>query len=591
MSLITTAGVTGLDNVSPIYEENSRWCYWNLNEIYSWTTNNLDGNRNTRVGTNKYVPKIGDYVNDTVNNITYVVIDMDITDLTVTLKEVAVKDTSVTVSSNDVLLGISGGSINNTYRIYLDKTVLPFSLAVDARLKVGGSLSNYAKIFKGSDISNTGTVISRLYDQSGNFLTENIPLEVVTYDTYQDPALGTVTINNNSIKVVSVCHTQYDLKDGEIATVVIYNDQAGVVSKQQLLIENTSFIRTLNASQKYITGISLETPFLSQTNSDLIEYPVNLPISSLAMMGVVHYSDGTKIKLPVDGTKFSMLGINQYISTVPGQRLDLVLTYNLSPIETVIAPLSSNGKTIPRAFSLVTSPVDNVYNVKLFGYPKFINNQAGFAMVWYLYNLDRNVVFDVTGLVKFNANTGAFNPTLFGSLQRLSVSINLRDVSGIYKSYVHTQTIDITLYDRPTSLTTSWTIGFTPNQLPAYGVGLFATVKNIDVNNRDINLTTCLNFNSTMSADDKFAMFIDKFINQTKPLYNVNKELGYPAPTHFTIVSNSIEHDYPIASWNTVLRFNSVITEYDTLIIKFYKETTAGKIHISAAGIEARFIS
>jgi hypothetical protein len=589
MSNPNTTGLLGSDNVAPIYQPDSRWCWWNLNEIYSWTTNGLDGNLNHPVGANKYVPKINDYVLDTVNNVTYAVVDMNVTTLAVTLKEVVI-NTSGNFTNNDVLLGINPNTNTDTYRVYLDKSVLPYSLAVDARLKVAGSLTSYCKIFLGSDISSTGVVISRLYDQSGNFISENIPLEVVTYDSYVDPNGATVTVNNNSIKIVSVCYTQYDLQNGELVTAVFYNAQAGVVSKRQLLIENTGFIRTLNANQKYITGISLETPFMSQTGSNEILYPMNLPVNAMSLIGVVNYSDGSRIKLPVDGTKFSMLGINQYLSTIIGQKINLVLSYKLSPIETVVGAITSDGKFVTQPYNLVTLPVDNVYNVKLFGYPKFVSNAEGYVMVWYLYNLDRNVVFDVTNMVRFNANTGAFRPTLFGNTQRLSVNINLKDVSGNYKSFVHAQTVEVTLYDLPSNLTTSWTVAYEANQNPAYGANLFATVKNLALGSHQIDLSASFNFAPTLSLADKFNIFIDKMVTATKPLYNVNKELSYPMPTNFTIVANGTEQDYLISSWNSPLAFTNVINEYDTIIVKFYKQTPTGRIHISAAGIEARFI-
>ena len=235
-------------------------------------------------------------------------------------------------------------------------------------------------------------------------------------------------------------------------------------------------------------------------------------------------------------------------------------------------------------------PVSNIYNVKLFGYPKFINELEGYKIVWYLYNLDRNVVFDVTNLVRFNVNSGAFRPTLYGSVQRLSVNINLKEVSGSFKSFVHAQTIDITLYTSPNDVSTSWTIAYEPNQIPAYGVGLFATVREIEVNKLDINLAASFTFEPTLTLEDKFNLFIEKLVSKTKPIYNVNNEISYPMPTHFTINSNGVEQDYPIANWNTPIRFTSTVKQHDTLIVKFYKQTPMGKIHITASGIEVRYI-
>jgi hypothetical protein len=211
--------------------------------------------------------------------------------------------------------------------------VTPHVLAVDIRLKVAGTMASYAKIFKGSDLTESGNVISRVYDSNGNFISENIPLELVAIDSH----------NNYSIKTIKVCHTNEHLLDGEIVTAVIYGDNGHVVSKRQLLVENTSFIRSVDASAKYISHISVESAFISPTFDHIIEFPLNIPLNALNLMGVVHYSDGSTLKLPVDGSKFRMFGLEQYVSSIVGQTVDLVLSYALAPNEIAYTGVSTDN--------------------------------------------------------------------------------------------------------------------------------------------------------------------------------------------------------------------------------------------------------
>ena len=73
------------------------------------------------------------------------------------------------------------------------------------------SLTSSAKIFQGSNISAEGKVISKVYDSSGNFISESIPLDLVVMPD----------VENRSVKTVRPAHTTSKLDDGEIVTVVL----------------------------------------------------------------------------------------------------------------------------------------------------------------------------------------------------------------------------------------------------------------------------------------------------------------------------------------------------------------------------------
>jgi hypothetical protein len=306
-------GVVGIDNIAPIYNPYDRWQTWNINEIYTGT-----------VGQGKFVPKIDDVVFEIAGStiIRHIVRDINPTTMVATLQQEVLTNTDP-LTPEDIIFGIGVSTPSETYRVYVDTSVIPYTLAIDARNKVYGSMTNYCKIFKGVDTSNTGIVISRMYDTNNNFLGENIPLELVAYDN----------INNLSIKVVAPAYTNASLTDGEVVTAVVYNDQGGVVSRRQMLVVNTAFIRSPDASKKYVTGISLRSPFMSPVNDNLLEYPINVPLMGLNLIGRVTYSDGSHREYPVDNTRFSIYGFEGYLATIVGQRINLVLKYNLQPNE------------------------------------------------------------------------------------------------------------------------------------------------------------------------------------------------------------------------------------------------------------------
>ena len=554
--MASTPPVVGVDGHVPIYDPEALWKMWSKDEIYMGQN-----------GLNKFVPKLHDYVIDPPTFTTWIVDALDTTTLVPTLREIRPANMSFSFSESDVLFGTGPGTQADTYRVYYDKSVLPFTLAVDARLRVAGSMVSYTKLYKGSNTGPDGVVISKVLDSNGQIVSENIALETAAIDSH----------SNVSIKVVPVCQTTADLTDGEIVTAVFYSDNGSVVSKRQLLVENTSFIRDINVSKKYITHISLVCPFLSQTEDMTIEYPLNIPLDALNLIGRVHYSNGEILELPVNGNKFKMFGLDQYVSTIVGQKLDLVLAYQLSANETSYAGVGTelNG-TITIPYKLVTVNPNNSYTIKLFGYPVWINAMTGYQMRWYMFNLDRNLFFDVTTHVRFDAVTGSYDPKGYGYMQRKQVSINLRDVSGSYKPFIHTQMVEIVLHSPPSNVSTSWIVSHEAvHSRPYYGVDLFA----LRTGQKQLNIS---------SGFTQLNDWIENVYKKTYPLVKPNSELGPLNPTHFALTHQGITTEYPIAEWNSNINTTGDVVGDETVFIRFIRNTGSGPLQLAMAALLVR---
>jgi hypothetical protein len=549
---LSTAGVIGDDGIVPIYDPEAPWKIWSVNEIWVGKS-----------GLKRYVPKLQDYVIDPPTFTTWIVTAIDQVTLIATLKEIRPANMSYSFSETDVLFGVGPGTQSDTYRVYLDKSVTPYILEVDKRLKVGGSMCSYCKLFRGNPEDNV--VVSRLYDASGNFLTNNVPLEVCALDSH----------DNTSIKTVSSCYTNIDLPDGEVLVAVMYSDDGHVVSKRQLLVENTSVISARDASMKYITNISLKSPFLSQTLDHVIEFPLNLPISALNLMGVVNYSDGTHIVLPVDGTKFRMDGLSQFVSTIVGQKIEMVLNYALSKTECAVGAVVGEGKYMTEAYSLTVTDVNSSLAVKLYGYPVWVNQAVGYTMRWWMFNLDRNLFFDVTNNVSFAENTGPFDPKGYGYLQRKSINLNLSEVSGTFRPMVHTQVVDIVLNGIPNNDATPWLVSSEAQTNGAmYGDQVKAVKQYPDESVIDISCK-CTTLND----------WLDKIYWKTFPLKDTLKELTAPTPTHFEVRYGTITKTYTIAQWNELLDLGVDLTTYSTIFVRFFKRTATIEMELSMAAM------
>lgn len=545
-------GIVGTDKVAPFYTPNAKYEIFSMDQVYKGGP-----------GEGRYVPKIGDRIDDLPLGLSYRVTSLDLA--TLICQYIEIKPIASSGEFDDILLGPGPGTQSDTYRIYLDRSVIPYSLAVDARLSVKGTMCRYARIFRGSDLTNQGNIIAHTYDSQGNIIGDMIALELVA-----NPG-------NISERTVPVAYTMEDLPDNEIVTVVFYSDVGSVVSKRQLVVENTAFIRQANLGLKYITDISLKCPFLSATDSTTIELPLNVLLPGVNMTGVVHYSDGSTAELPVDGTKFAMLGLEAYTATTPGQKGYLSLRYRPSSNEVLYGGGSGEFTHKSKKFTVVAKQQEGTYSVKLFPYPVWVDAVHGYSLKWFLYNGDRNVTYDVTGLVEFPANTPAWMPTQYGVNQRITVAINLQNVNGTYKNYRHIQTVEIILRGAATERnTTNWTVGFEVGQSPLYGDGIHADLTFINSNLYKLKVDAGF----TTQADWLQALYYN-----TKPIIDTTKETAPPVPTHYRITVGSTEYEFPISQWNSETTVGAGLVNSGTAFLRFIRRLPDTDLHLAVAGI------
>ena len=541
-------GVVGTDGRYPIVDDEPLWRMWSIEQIYRGAA-----------GGDKYVPKVKDWVIDPDVFDFFVVDHVDPVSLIPTLRPFVPGRVSGYFTT-DALINLGPGAPSDTFRVYLNDAVYPHTLSVDTAVHVGGTMSSYAKIFLGNDTTEaTGKVISKVYDNSGNFVSNSVPLELAAIDSHV----------NYSVKYVPRCHCTEKLPNNELVTLVTYSDNGHVVYKRQLLIENTDTIADLHAATKYITEISLESLWLSSTIPDQIEFPLNIPMNALNMVGVAHYSDGSKVKYPVNTGKFAMLGLDGRLSTIPGHPADIVLRYTLGQGEQAYASTGVNNKYITKPFKIVTTNPNNSIAVKLFGYPEWQSTALGYRMRWFLMNMERNVKFDVTAYVRFAENTGPYDPKLYGVLQRKAVSINLKDVSSSFIPFIHTQTVDIVLHNPPTNDgLNAWTVSTEASDtLPRYGVDIFGRI-----------VGTKVNFSSGLETKQQW---LENFYRKTLPLTDRNSEAKAPDPTHFVVHYGTAEIEYSVDDWDKTLTIGSNVWEGKNAYLRFIRREVSGDLQLA----------
>jgi hypothetical protein len=526
-------------------------------------------------GNGRIVPNPGDVVFDSVAGWEFVQ-SVDPVTLYSTLGPLPTPAQGNTFTQADILLGVGPGTQSESFRIYTNTLTLPHPLAPDGRLHMYSDTIVSYKLFLGTDISSaTGVVVSQYYDQSGNFISENIPMQP------QQNADGS---SNPSIVAPASGATLQSFNDGQVLTAVFYDTNAGPVSMAELMVKNTSYIRQISAAMKYITSIELVSPFLSTTVDNLLQVPINMPMNSLPMLGQVNYSDGTSIQKAIDGTVFQLAGLENFIASTVGQQAPLVLFYTPASNEASYGTTPTPNQKISERYNIQTINVVGSYSVKLVGFPRWVSPSTGYTMEYYLTSLDRDEIYYVTPYVVPNVGSAAFNGLLYGQVQNLTLKLDLSLVDNVvFNEYSFVTTMGVTLLAPGSSQTPPlWTVKYSPNQSPAYGQDLAAVFTYQSVNNWNLDITC---------GQTSLEQWLNLLYTGVQPLYNPQSETTPPTPNMIGLIFPTGTINIPIAQWNsTIGPIGNSIQQGQLLYIQFFYRDSTGDQQLAVAALPAMIV-
>ena len=548
----------------PIYNKDGIGSFWMWPDIYTGPT-----------GTGKYVPNKDDAVLHWLTG-WYRVADVDGDGLSTMVAWTPPQSVDQT---SDLLFGTIPGYASESSRVYYDKSVTPHVLAIDKRMRSYGSEATYVKIFKGTDLTDeTGIIIGYMVDSTGHIGSENIPLELIAIDN----------VNNVSIKSPKVAYTSHDLVDGDLVTVVSYSE-SGVVAYQKMLIKDTSFVRGASADTRFITGISIKSPFLDTSKENTFSLPMYTNVDSVSMIGVIEYSDGTSREQVINlgiGGKMRLLGFENFVATVVGQKIPLVLTYYLDSTEATYDAQAGDPvqKHISMQYWAEVTAVDGASMVKLFMVPSWVDENVGWKLDYWLYSLDRKNYYYVTPYVTMGATSADFQPLLYGTRQELSVVIDLSKVDSRFRPIRHPQTFAITLVGPGLDKADPWYLRYSPGQTPAYGNGISAKFKFGSVDNWGVKVDC---------GAASQAAWLDALYFRTQPLFYPDVETQGLTPTHFVVVvASDVEVEFPISQWNSELAVKSGGSEGEGIHIRWiYRGSDNNDLYLGASPMVVRHVT
>lgn len=559
MSNLPQAGVIGTDGQSPLLDPSGIFSTIEKSRVYFG-----------QAGQNKIVPKLDTLVFEYVGSqVTfYKVTSVNPTTMVSTLTPVKESMPGGDLDPDVFLLALGGDARSDLLVAYVNQNTSPARVSLSSVIYVNGINNTHAKLFLGSDVSSTGRIISAIFNQAGEFVTNNIPL-VNTNEVDSTVSPGR--------KFVSDFHTTYPLQNNDLVSLVVYNNAGVPTWRQQLRVEISNAVWTGQTGVRNVVGVRLKSPHLNSPAGDVINVPMGISTESLMFTAVVEYSDGER-EINIDNTNAKLLGLEEVLTTIIGADVPVQLQYLLAPDE--VSMVAGQG-----SFAYVSKPytariVDPIHDFafKLFVYPEWVNTATGYRLRWFLYNLRRDMVMDVTQHVSIDAAAGtAFNPKGYGIEQQLLAYLDVGDVMPELASYRYPQWVSVVLNQQGNERGTNWLVGHLRTQSPKYGEGLSARGYVPTTGQWVINLSQGISPN--------FETWLEKVYTNTRALHNPQEETQAPQPNRFKLIVGDSVTDYPLADWNKPLSVTSTLGNNKTIFIQFYRRLVDTDLQLSTAGL------
>jgi len=478
------------------------------------------------------------------------------------------------VSGQDELLGEGPGSQSESYRVMVDTRKFPYTLDINSRMRAYSDTAKEIIVFRGSDPSPTGEIISANYDPATKeYLGPAIPMKLV----------GTVEVNNLGIMAPVSGYTTAELKNGAPVTVVTYNTAGSPIDIARMLVHLTNVVRHPDDYSKRVKSIELISPYLSKTEPGVLEVPIDATVATLSLRAMVTYTNGvTSIQDVVDENangKFKLLSLMYWSPQIPGDEQTLELIYELSEGEeySYLQGETANGAVrVPYKIRAIAK--NPAFTLKLFSYPVWKNSTQGYVLEHWICDLARQVTRRApSAAISLVDGFGAFDGLDYLSTQRIRFGVDLSVVDQAYAGHTFAQLVQISLLrDAGISGTTNWKVKFSGNQANWYGDSLQASVTAAGSGLSTINVGNDLGDQAT---------WFDKVYYNSAPLYDIQTENKAPEPTHFVVVTKTREFEFPVSQWNQNLTFVNDLTEGQVVYLKWIKRTFNSVLQLGVSGL------
>lgn len=534
-------------SITPIFDPDRPFRLWAISEIYK---HSVQGS---------YVPNVNDGVWDWDEGL-YKVVFVDIETGESQLERYRAISQNEALSPDDILLGAVPARVSEAYRLYINDHFDPICAAVDSRLIIYGSDNQYIRLFKGFEIGNNGKVISAYYDHNNELKDDKIPLELVQ----------SVDENNRCIKTPAIGYVTKGLPDGEAVTAVVYSTTGSVTSINPLLIKNVSFVRRASESNTYITKITIQSPYLVG-NSDRLEVPLHTPLSELAIGVILHYSSGQQRKIVANDPHISISGLEVFKVSQKNQTIPVVITYRFADNESNYNASADDGSSMSVTYQLTTTPPLSAGVIKLYAIPMWNASINGWVLDYYMFNQDGSENKRVTDVVNvIRSDSKEYSPNDYDTVQSLTLTMQVNQVSNIYVDYTHNQTLDVTLLSPRGQYIPSWSLSYSDDGDGVYGLDQLARV----------TIRDSMAYIDISQGINDLNSWLDVMYMRVYPIVSgVNNRIVQP--THFKLHYNDEFVMVSVAKYNDPIVFPIELLSGDTLVLEWVYRSESNDVYLA----------
>lgn len=543
---------------------------WYLPQIFD-----PDIHQPTDVWVKYVVPYEGELVKDTKNKKLYIVSHVDTTTWKSTLLPFDFENTKGEDTGYPLYPESEYGMLQGEFPLFIDYSVLPPTCRVSSMAYQTNPA--YAKLFYGNiiDESAGAQVISAIY-ANNDLVSDRIPVVTVMppgFNVEQDVIKCADTFSVNLPKET--------LKNGTRCTLV-YFDENGfpLAPTYSLMVQHSEYLRNHQLSKRFVKSIDLLSPWFTNSGTPKTLYlPVNLALTSVVFRARINYSDGTSEVQPVnsfDGDSgFTLHGTDGFKPTTPNQKDGLTLTYKFQPGEEAEVAQPGQPDHMSVNYDMIAVAVDGAYTPRLYVYPYW--TAYGYQLRFFLGDLTRKFMIDVTQWVRLNRTSPAFSGTSYGVEQKLTYNLTLSDVSPSFSNWTFTQTVIVTLFNEGTSALRKWDVINSP-KVPAF-------------QNLEILYTPQVNGGQVAKFGGGYTS-VTAFLNAgyyaIDPSINTMREDKPIVPTHMKLIRQVSGESItlPVGSYNNLQLGSFTMNNAETYYISWIQRDASGnelQLGLSAA--------
>ena len=471
--------------------------------------------------------------------------------------------------TNGVPIGV--GNLSNVAILYFNPNDPKLGVEVDFRLPITsiyGSALSYARLFMGSNIGGTGTVISANYDSLNVYINDRLSVERV--DIYDD---------ESKRYIVRPGRINVNVPEETMVTLCLYNDSDVMVSYQTLIVKYNGLVSSLVDRNITVTGIELESPYISPTNNKEILIPKNLLSQSFTPRIYKTFGAGSREELFLGTSNVTMYGWGDQVNGDINETFPLVLNYVLATHERSEAVSQFTGTHITNEYRVRITDSDVNADVKLFLVPVYEKSTMMYRLDWYLYSGKRDIALDVTT----DVTVSGFSGSKYGEKQNLAYSIDLTNIEGL-PDVVYAASAQLMLMNTPMATDTSYRLWYYPDDNRWFGEKLRIKLrKNFGTQTIDVQ-----------NAITQKAQWLEELYYRLEPLYDSALVSEAPVPTYVDVCIGSDKVTIDINTyWNgeTPWGGSKELVTGENVILKWYTNNDSGiRLDLAVASLPLEVI-